>query len=161
MIYIDMDGTLCDFRKAIKQWFDIDLPHGKPLNKVSEKAEIEISDNITFWELLEKTEWCDALLKEIKEPFAIITKPYSYNATIGKLKWLYDNRVNNHRYIRGIIFCDMFTKKAGLINPLEFDLLIDDNKTEIDDWKLDGMAFQVEKELNITAFKKFMENYRS
>lgn len=133
-ILLDMDGVLCDFRKAAcKAHQQMELYHAWPageydmekvLGLTHEQFWKPIDADANFWLNIEPMPWFDDLIKMVNDfgPYLIVSSPSNRaNAAAGKIEWL-------HKYF-GDTFKDYF---LGHHKFLLNGLLIDDCEMNCD-----------------------------
>lgn len=141
-ILLDMDGVLCDFRKAackIHQRMDIynHWPEGqsniaKVLGMCDRKFWEPIDRSPTFWLTVEPTPWFDELIHLVQDfgTFTIVTNPSNRaGAAANKITWL-------HAYL-GHNFCDYFIGHQKYLMA-KHGILIDDSHLNFLKFKMAG-----------------------
>lgn len=143
MIFLDMDGVLCNFVDATLIAHGINPKEFKfPKGVYNFEGSLGIGvedfwkkiDEISpyFWATLKPYPWTDWLIEQVKEAgeFRILTSPtYSPKCAQGKLMWLQEKF---GREFRDYIFCPSENKK--LLARSSSDLLIDDSESNVSDF---------------------------
>ena len=136
-IYVDMDGVVADFDKRFT-----DLAGMSPNefeSKYSKKEFwdfIDVKNKIKFWVGIPVMEGAKALIDFVsKHDYSMLTAPsIKKESRLGKLLWIRNHTGDLFPSKPNVIF--KFAKEKHLVKPslTEFDILIDDKQSTIDNW---------------------------
>lgn len=140
-VYLDMDGVLCNWTKAVAVANNAIYPQGrilKPYELDNQLKRYQIDAammNPDFWLNLEKFSWADDLVKLVNDTcptWRFLTRGNTgANSYGGKSEWI-DRYYKQHR--ERLVVCrgsKNFACKPG-------DILIDDHPANIQSWNLAG-----------------------
>lgn len=159
MIYIDMDGVLCDLMGAVANHL------GKPLSGICKPGTWDIHFNFNdmsrdWWSNLPKTQECDALLQKFaRNDYAyILTAGEGPECLAGKIVWI---RRHAPMMLNRIVFVTGHHKY--LLSNIG-SLLIDDSNRNIDAWQAGGgkgvlvpRYWNVHTDEDAAAFRRVLE----
>lgn len=153
MIYIDMDGVLCDFRLQAKDWYDVDLAPQEMLDK---ELLLKASVTLSFWDIMPKTRFANDILQILFEKnleFCFISKVPSITAMMGKIAWLDDFSMHGKLNCNGFYF--LFSGiKNDFVRPKPNDILIDDFDFELEAWQ--GCKFKIDDNFKKEELELFL-----
>jgi hypothetical protein len=154
MVYLDMDGVLCDFQKYFpEQWYDHIV-----MKSIMEKHHEEIEKFYENLEFLNGGKEIVNFLKKNRIPYSILSapfSPYDKESIAGKKKW-----IKKYGFSKISAFfckaCDKwrFAKTEGVSN-----ILVDDSAKNIREWQLSGGIGLLHTDPLFKNTLKNLENY--
>lgn len=164
MMYVDMDGVLCDFAGQLKNRYNVEIVPAEPMQDM-ELLE-KLNNDYSFWRYMPLTPYAKTIIDVLGKnelDYVIVSKAKTTSALAAKMEWI-DKVLREivppygSRFSGVCLFKHDHRTKHDFLKPSESDFLIDDMIHETLKWRY---SFFVDCNFSAEALEVFVKYAKS